>query len=72
MSVAEEASRMRRRWNAERLNGEQLAFELGLSRKTAIKEVDYLPFYRTRNGDKRWSVTDIAEHIYCNTERRKA
>ena len=68
-SVAQIASEIRTRWKTERLNGEQLGYELGLSRKTAIKEVSHLPYYRTKNGDKRWKVTDIAEHIYCNTER---
>ena len=68
MTVAKEAADMRKRFKAERLNLSEVAEWLGLDRKTAEKKVAHLPVLNM-DGIKRYRVTDIAEYIYCNTER---
>ena len=68
MTVAQMASEMRKRYGRERITAEQVGRELGVDRKTAQKKVAHLPVLNM-DGQRRWKVTDIAEYIYCNTER---
>lgn len=69
MTVAQEASAMRKRFKAERLNLNQVAEWLGVDRKTAQRLIQHIEVLNM-DGIKRWRVTDIAEYIKINTEVR--
>lgn len=65
--VAKEAAKLRAKFNAERLNLEQIAYWLGFDRKTAERKIKHLPCFN--DGGKRYEVTVIAEYVISHTER---
>lgn len=69
MTVAQEASAMRKHFKTERLNLNQVAEWLGVDRKTAQRLIQHIEVLNM-DGIKQWRVTDIAEFIKVNTEVR--
>lgn len=70
MTVRDETVYLRKLFNADRLNLSQVAFCLGVDRKTAAKKIGHLPVLNM-DGTRRWRVKDIAEFIYLNEERTR-
>ena len=65
--VAKEAAKLRAKFNAERLNLEQIAYWLGFDRKTAERKISHLPYFD--DGAKRYEVTVIAEYVITHTKK---
>ena len=65
--VAKEAARLRAKFNAERINLEDISYWIGYDRKTVERKISHLPYFD--DGGKRYEVTVIAEYIVAHTKK---
>ena len=65
--VAREAARLRAKFNAERINLEDISYWIGYDRKTVERKIKHLPYFD--DGGKRYEVTVIAEYVISHTRK---